>query len=117
MQSSKPSKKTTKGAQPAAAPLVDDQAAKTRAMSSTSKPETAKPAALKPARKVGLSAPTPAAATHSEQPRQVTVKQATHDDIAKLAHALWAARGFTHGSAEEDWLRAERQLKGIAAAN
>lgn len=33
-----------------------------------------------------------------------------HQDIARLAHSFWAARNYTHGSAEEDWLRAEKEL-------
>jgi hypothetical protein len=32
------------------------------------------------------------------------------DDIARLAYALWEARGGTGGSAEEDWLRAEQEI-------
>jgi hypothetical protein len=32
------------------------------------------------------------------------------DSIAHLAHALWERRGCPHGSAEEDWREAERQL-------
>lgn len=34
-----------------------------------------------------------------------------HDAIAKLAHALWEARGGGDGSAEQDWLEAERRLQ------
>lgn len=34
-----------------------------------------------------------------------------HEEIAKLAYTYWIARGYSHGSAEEDWLRAERELK------
>jgi hypothetical protein len=35
----------------------------------------------------------------------------THDQIAKLAYSYWETRGRQHGSAVEDWLRAERELK------
>ena len=35
----------------------------------------------------------------------------THEEIGALAHALWEARGCPEGSPEEDWLRAERELK------
>lgn len=35
----------------------------------------------------------------------------SHDEIARLAHALWEARGGGDGGAEEDWLEAERQLR------
>jgi hypothetical protein len=34
----------------------------------------------------------------------------SHDEIAKLAHALWEDRGGGDGRAEEDWLEAERML-------
>lgn len=32
--------------------------------------------------------------------------------IAELAYSYWVQRGHNHGSAEEDWLRAERELSG-----
>jgi hypothetical protein len=32
-------------------------------------------------------------------------------DIARLAHSYWEARGGIGGSPEEDWLRAEQELK------
>jgi hypothetical protein len=35
--------------------------------------------------------------------------------IAKLAHQFWAERGHKHGSPEEDWLRAERELRKRAS--
>ncbi len=31
-------------------------------------------------------------------------------EIAELAYSYFAERGHTHGSAEEDWLRAEKAL-------
>ena len=34
----------------------------------------------------------------------------THEEIARLAYAYWEARGHPHGSAQEDWFRAEREL-------
>ena len=37
-----------------------------------------------------------------------------HDDIARLAHELWEARGCPHGSSEEDWFRAARELRARA---
>ena len=33
------------------------------------------------------------------------------EDIAKLAHEIWAKRGFPPRSAQEDWLEAETELK------
>ena len=32
-------------------------------------------------------------------------------EIARLAYSYWEARGCEGGSAEEDWLRAERELR------
>jgi hypothetical protein len=46
-----------------------------------------------------------------------TASQPTADRaaVARLAYSYWEARGFVGGSAEEDWLRAERELsEGIA---
>lgn len=34
-----------------------------------------------------------------------------HEEIARLAYELWESRGGGHGSAEQDWLEAERQLR------
>ena len=36
----------------------------------------------------------------------------THEQIARLAHSYWEARGRQGGSAEQDWLRAEAELRG-----
>jgi Protein of unknown function (DUF2934) len=35
---------------------------------------------------------------------------ASKEEIARLAYSYWEARGRPHGSAAEDWLRAERDL-------
>lgn len=34
----------------------------------------------------------------------------THEQISELARHYWAERGWKDGHAEEDWLRAEREL-------
>jgi hypothetical protein len=34
-----------------------------------------------------------------------------HDDIARLAHELWEARGCPQGSGQEDWFRAVHKLR------
>lgn len=31
--------------------------------------------------------------------------------VARLAYSYWEARGFVGGSAEEDWLRAEEEVR------
>lgn len=35
-----------------------------------------------------------------------------HDNISQLAYTFWLERGRHDGCAEEDWLRAEQQLRG-----
>jgi len=35
----------------------------------------------------------------------------SHEEIARLAHSYWVARGYANGSPEQDWLRAERELR------
>lgn len=37
------------------------------------------------------------------------------DEVARLAYSYWEARGWQGGSAEEDWLRAEQELRGRLA--
>jgi hypothetical protein len=54
-------------------------------------PKRRKPAAKK-------QTPTPAAAP-------------TREEIARLAEKYWAERGWPEGSPEQDWLRAEKELK------
>jgi DUF2934 family protein len=36
----------------------------------------------------------------------------THEEISRRAHELWVMRGGVGGNAQEDWLRAERELRG-----
>lgn len=35
----------------------------------------------------------------------------SHQEIAQRAHQLWEQRGKPHGSPEQDWHRAERELR------
>src|SRR4051794_28358002 len=39
----------------------------------------------------------------------------SYDEIAQLAQRYWAERGWQDGYAEQDWLRAERDLLGMAS--
>jgi hypothetical protein len=41
----------------------------------------------------------------------------SNQSIAELAYRLWSARGRPHGSEEEDWLEAERQLAAAEDAD
>ena len=64
----------------------------------------ARPHSLKPA-----ETPSPAeAAAPSAAPSQ--------DEIATLAYLYWEARGCQAGSPEEDWIRAEQELRTRAGA-
>ncbi len=48
-----------------------------------------------------------------EHPTAVPVPEAVlgPNEIARLAHSYWEGRGCKGDSSEEDWLRAERELK------
>jgi hypothetical protein len=35
----------------------------------------------------------------------------SHEEIARRAHQLWEERGKPHGTHEEDWHRAEHELR------
>lgn len=73
---------------------------------STKKPSAAAKVAAKPrkpaAKKTGALA-------------KVTPITVSHEKVAELAHRFWAERGGTHGHHEEDWFRAEQELRGKAS--
>lgn len=55
----------------------------------------------------------------SSNPARTAAPDSTVDPgaIARLAYSYWEARGYMGGSAEEDWLRAEREIReGLAAS-
>jgi hypothetical protein len=37
----------------------------------------------------------------------------THEDVATLAFSYWESRGYRGGSPEEDWHRAEQELRSL----
>src|SRR5690242_6610632 len=55
-----------------------------------------------------LSAVAPATAAPSNPP---VTSGPSFEEIAKLAYSYWEARGYQGGSSEEDWLRAEQELR------
>jgi hypothetical protein len=69
-----------------------------------------------PAKKSAVEA-TPAAKQHRGAAKKAAAAVATstlevrHEEIAKLAYSYWERRGYQDGSAEEDWFRAEAQLR------
>ena len=54
----------------------------------------------------------PATALPRSIQRKAKNQNPSQQDIAELAYALWEERGMPIGSAEEDWIEAERQLRG-----
>ena len=43
-------------------------------------------------------------------------RESSHEEIRALAHSYWLARGCQGGSPEEDWRRAEEELRVQALA-
>ena len=48
--------------------------------------------------------------THTCTTPPVVTRAPSHEEIARLAYAYWEARGGQHGSPQDDWYRAEREL-------
>ena len=72
----------------------------------------APPARRKSASTKRVKRSTSPAETPSEPVATAAVSGPSRDEIARLAYSYWAARGYTGGSSEEDWLHAERALRG-----
>ena len=49
-------------------------------------------------------------APQEKQPVDASISTPSHDEIARLAHAIWEARGSDDGGVLDDWLGAERLL-------
>ena len=77
--------------------------AKAPAKPRTSAASATKSVATKAAKK---SVPTTAAIG-----KPATVKTPSREAIAKLAYRYWKERGGQNGQDQQDWLRAERELK------
>jgi len=82
----------------------------TDAVRKTTKKAATAPAKTKSAAKSGAATAT--ANGHSSNVREF---RAPHDQIAQLAHRYWVERGGQHGRHEEDWFRAEQELRGKAS--
>lgn len=53
--------------------------------------------------------------TERTNKKQVTQAKVPQDQVASLAHRFFAERGYQHGHHEEDWYRAEQELRGRAS--
>ena len=71
---------------------------------------TSKPAAVKKAA-AAKKAPTTKSKKAPAPESKIHLMPATHEQSALLAHRYWAERGHQHGNHEQDWLRAERELR------
>jgi hypothetical protein len=73
-------------------------------------------AAAPPRRKLASALRVKHSAQPAEKPLEpvatATVSGPSQDEIARLAYSYWEARGYQGGSSEEDWLRAQRELRG-----
>jgi hypothetical protein len=69
-------------------------------------------AAAKPRASAGTKKTSAKKKTVAEQVKATTP---THEEIARLAEQYWAERGHQDGLAEQDWLRAERELMQMAS--
>ena len=87
--------------------------------------ETVKKATSKP--KTATKAKTPAKSSSKKtaaingvsktngHPSNVTEMKLSREQVAQLAHRYWIERGHQHGHHEEDWYRAEQELRGKAS--
>ena len=65
--------------------------------------------------KRNLNNGSPAVATASPSEELQTNVTLSQEEIAAVAFSYWQERGCRGGSAEEDWLHAEQELKGKVA--
>ena len=75
-------------------------------------------AAAAPARRKPTTKRAPRAAevnTPAVEPAVQAVAELSRETIAKLAYSYWEARGYQGGSEEEDWLRAEQELRATVS--
>ena len=67
-------------------------------------------------KKTSASAAAPSAIAPKRGSSKVAeMKNASHEEIAVLAHRYFAERGYQHGHDAEDWFRAEQDLLGKAS--
>ena len=59
---------------------------------------------------VGVLAASPIRETSVSTPAAQSQGVVSPEEIARLAYSYWESRGFTHGLADEDWIRAEAEL-------
>lgn len=101
-------KATAKKAVSAAKAEAASVDAKTRVATTTVATE-----ATKPTPKTAGRAPKARQPVNGQEAVAIEPTPITHDEIAKLAYSYAEARGFVGGSSDEDWLRAESELRSV----
>jgi hypothetical protein len=89
----------------AAAPARRKAAARPRAKRAAEPVETLAPAAEQET-----------AAPQAETAAPAAAWVPSYDEVARLAYSYWEARGCHGGCPEEDWLRAEEELRSRSAS-
>jgi hypothetical protein len=82
------------------------------------KPRATKPKAAPKTEGAGETKPRKAPAKKTAgaaQPTPINGSGPSHEQIAELARKYWAQRGYIDGHHEEDWHRAEQELRGKAS--
>ena len=72
-------------------------------------------AAPKAAAKTKVKAAAKAKAVETKTVDIAASRTPSYAEIAQLAERYWAERGWQDGYAEQDWLRAEQELLGMAS--
>ncbi|HEY5056680.1 MAG TPA: DUF2934 domain-containing protein [Acidobacteriaceae bacterium] len=79
------------------------------------KEKAAKKATAKPRAAAGTKKTVAKEADGAAGRAKLVVYVPTHEEIAFLALQYWEQRGHAHGEHEQDWLRAEQQLRKMAS--
>ena len=98
-------KETSKTKKAAAKPRKTDGEAKPAVKAAVKDPAGA-PAKAKAATKPKTPGQTKVAATEPK-----AAAEPTHEEISRLAEKFWVERGWQDGHAEQDWKRAEHELR------
>jgi hypothetical protein len=85
-------------------------------MSSGAAPARAKSTVVRKQRNSATAEKSENAMASSPSPAASPNGNPTFDEVAQLAYSYWEARGYQGGTPEEDWLRAEHELRSSMAA-
>ncbi len=71
----------------------------------------------KPTSSTSTSSPTAAPTTGSTAPTMAPTTPVTHERVAVRAYENWVKRGRPAGTPEQDWLKAEQELRAETKNN